>query len=797
MIKVTHLYEYILPQSDAEEEKECEGNGVSGVQAIDSKNKRVEISLREPENHSSLRSPATVDKQQSLGPTERIDPTSLREIESEGHRKSESEDQTMESAEEILGRSGQQSSSTRAMERSIRADTRQLGSAGAGGAAEKQVRQEREQCLGKAELERAAGRGGAAAEQVHQQHNLGQEQQTEESTGKRPREQESIESNKRMKADGDKPSWASESTTRSGRQSKPPRWMDDYVLMAEVIESSEERARKQFVKSVTSKWHAEACVLSVSVIEEPATLTEAYESPQYMQWKRATDTEFKSLIDNQTWELVPFTPGMKVLKSKWVLRIKYNADGTIERYKARLVIKGYLQEYGIDYLEVFAPVVRFESLRFLLTYGAVRDYEMDQMDVTTAFLNGPIDVVVFMEQPEGYVDSSKPRHVCRLKKSLYGLKQAPRVWYKMLREWLEKNGFTMLQTEACVGVKFVDGFPCFISIYVDDLILFAPSTKIIKQFKIMLAEKFKMKDLGPIHYILGWEIQRDRKRREIKISQHKYTKKILEKFKMDKCNGTHIPAKTDLILSKALCASDPDELQLMREKPYRAIVGSLMYLMLGSRPDIAFAVRECSQFLENPGIAHWRAVKTILRYIKQTSDYGLILGGNQFVDSPLEHHMVAFCDSDFASHEDRRSIAGYTTFLGESLISWCSQAEKTVALHTTEAEYISLSMLVQEIIHLRMMVMEMLRSKPESTLVFVDNASALKLAKNPEFHARTKHIDVRHHFVREKQDKNEIRIESVSSAENIADMFTKALPRSAFEKHRDALRVRDVRSEHP
>jgi hypothetical protein len=306
----------------------------------------------------------------------------------------------------------------------------------------------------------------------------------------------------------------------------------------------------------------------------------------------------------------------------------------------------------------------------------------------------------------------------------------------------------MLKTEACVGVKWIDGEPCFISIYVDDLILYAPSLGVIDEFKQTLKSRFKMKDLGPIHYILGWEIQRDRGKRLLKISQHKYTMKILEKYGMSKCNPTSVPFNPGLVLSKALCASEEEEIKIMQDKPYRQAVGSLMYLMLGTRPDIAFAVRECTQFFANPGIAHWKAVKHILRYLRGTTDYGLVLGGVKFAKKPLQHCMFAFCDADFASHEDRRSIAGYVTKLGESLVSWCSQAEKTVALHTTEAEYIALSMLVQEVIHIRMMVEELLRSRPAATTIYIDNASALKLAKNPEFHGRSKHIDIKHHFVR-------------------------------------------------
>ncbi|KAE8902249.1 Retrovirus-related Pol polyprotein from transposon TNT 1-94 [Phytophthora fragariae] len=421
----------------------------------------------------------------------------------------------------------------------------------------------------------------------------------------------------------------------------------------------------------------------------------------------------------------------------------------------------------------------------LLTLAAIWNYEVDQMDVTTAFLNGPIDGEVYMEQPKGYEEAGKEVWVCMLDKSLYGLKQAPRVWFRLLKDHLEKQGFTIMNCEACVAVKVIDGELVFISIYVDDLILFAPNKKLMKELKQMLHVRFEMKDLGPIHYILGREITRNRKERTIFINQRKYADKVLHRFGMERCNGCKVPSTPDLELSKVMCPTTKEEKDLMSGKPYRAVIGSLMYLMLGTRPDLAYLVRECSQFLENPGILHWRAAKRGLRYLKETQDWGLQFGGVQWSQQKLNDHLKAFADADFANRvDDRKSIAGYLTQFCGSTIFWASQTERTVALHTTEAEYMALSLLVQEVIHLRQMLKELKVKQNNPSDVFVDNESTRKLANNPEFHSRTQHIDVRHHFVRERVELNEITVKRVAGTDNAADAFTKPLPQVKLEQHR-------------
>ncbi|GMF15431.1 unnamed protein product [Phytophthora fragariaefolia] len=290
----------------------------------------------------------------------------------------------------------------------------------------------------------------------------------------------------------------------------------------------------------------------------------------------------------------------------------------------------------------------------------------------------------------------------------------------------------------------MNGKLTFITIYVDDLILFAPTKTTIAEMKKMLSSRFTMKDLGEIHFILGWEITRNRDERTVFISQRKYAETVLQRFQMDACNGSKTPSDMNLKLSKAMCPREAEERELMRTKPYRAVVGSLMYLMLGTRP----------------ALAYWS-------------------------DQKLDDHLRAYADADFANRvDDRKSMARYLTQFCGSPISWSCQTERTVALHTTEAEYMAVSLLVQEVVHLRQMLKELRVQQQQPSQVFMDNESAKKLASNPVFHSRTKHIDVRHHFVRERVDLKQSEVLRVPGSAKVADAFTKPLPRPTFEKHR-------------
>jgi transposase InsO family protein len=531
-------------------------------------------------------------------------------------------------------------------------------------------------------------------------------------------------------------------------------------------------------------------------IQIPKTIKEAINSKYAAYWIDATDNEYESLMKNDTWTLEERPKDQKVLKCRWVFVVKYDENGNVERFKARLVIKGFEETFGIDYDEIFSPVLRFETLRFLLTYGAVENYEIHQMDVKTAFLNGEIDKLIFMEQPEYYVKRNQEHLVCRLKKSLYGLKQAPRIWNKLLTKSLKTEGFEQLQSDNCVFVRHVTNGIEIIAIYVDDMTILTPTKPQMAKIKKMLQSKFEMKDLGEIHHILGWKIKRNRNERTIEISQKKYIEKVLEKFKFSDCHGAKIPIDPGFKLSKEMgCKTDKEKL-FMKDKPYRAVVGSLMYLAVGTRPDLAYVTHELSKYITNPGPKHWKAAKNALRYLKETKNYGLVLGGkNQNKMKVKELKFKGLSDADFAnSIDDRRSIAGILVNLWNSPIAWTSKIQPTVALSTTEAEYMALCKLTQELFYFRKLCKEIKLKIREPITMMEDNNSCIKIAQNDEFHQRTKHIDVKYHFIREAIENGIVQIKRVDSKENIADIFTKPLARVLFERLRESLGVRSFRS---
>ena len=523
---------------------------------------------------------------------------------------------------------------------------------------------------------------------------------------------------------------------------------------------------------------ARICTERTSV---PTSLLEAHTRPDWKQWEKAVLDEYQSLIDNETWEVAKLPKGKNLVGSKWVFKVKENADGSIDRYKARLVAQGFSQKFGVDYEDTFAPVAKFTSIRTILAIGANRDMEIHQMDVKTAFLNSKLQEEIYMKPPPGF--ETPDGSVLKLKKTLYGLKQSPREWYKTLAEYLKTLGFRQSNADTCIFVKWENDELTIISVYVDDLIILSDSMKTLQDVKQAMNHRFKMSDLGELKYCLGLEISRDRKNRLLRITQEKYIRDILQRFRMDTCHPVSIPLepKSD---------NAPNQpTQDMSNIPYRSAVGSLMYAMKGTRPDIAAAFGYVSKFLENPQWCHWVAVKRILKYLQGTIHYGLVYG-----QSKQEFEFEAFSDSDWAADKiDRRSISGNIFKLYGAPISWLSKKQQTVALSSTEAEYMAASLATQELIWLRNLLQDLSYPQDAPTTLYLDNQGSISLSKDATDHARTKHIDIRHHFIREKVVDGSIKIKYIETSKNEADLLTKGLPRPRFEELRTKIGVSDLR----
>ncbi|KAG2767976.1 hypothetical protein PC129_g21546 [Phytophthora cactorum] len=287
------------------------------------------------------------------------------------------------------------------------------------------------------------------------------------------------------------------------------------------------------------------------------------------QWHTAAYSEYKSLMDNDTWVLVTPPKGRKILTSRWVFVVKYTGTGEIDRFKACLVIKGFLQEYGIDYNEIFSPVIRMEVLRLLLTIEALLDLEIHQMDVKAAFQNGFLEEEISMAQPEGFKIPGKEHLVCKLLKILYGLKQAPRVWYHTLSVFLKSLGFCKLIKDRCVFCRTRGNVTCYIAVYVDDLLIIAPTPALVSELNSALKNRFSITDLGEVTCLLGWSIQRDLKGRTIFIHQHKYATKVLDRFSDYIPYTIATPADRNVKLSLSSQPGSDAEKYAMKDIPYR------------------------------------------------------------------------------------------------------------------------------------------------------------------------------------------------------------------------------------
>lgn len=518
---------------------------------------------------------------------------------------------------------------------------------------------------------------------------------------------------------------------------------------------------------------------------EPWTYQEAINREDSYKWKVAMDEEIEQLEKKQTWKWVPLPKDRKAISSKWVYKIKENADGSIERYKARLVARGFSQEYGIDYSETFAPVVRSTTKRIMMAIAATEGWKLKQLDIKSAFVNATVTEDIYMKPPEGMkVKKDKDGNVLYLKlqRALYGLKQAGRNWYENLVQWLLSQKFIRSKVDPCLFVRSrnkTNGYLA-ISCYVDDLDALVEKDSDYQEFLEELKRKYEISDLGDLDWSLGINVHQQNG--QVKINQEKYINDMLSKYNMRDCKEQSVPA----LESKLTKNDSPENGSInqveMKKKPYRNLVGSLLYSAIWTRPDITYAVSACSRYLENPGEAHWIAAKRILRYLKGTKSLGIEFNYSRGLE------LYGYCDADWASDLDsRRSTTGYVFILAGGSISWKVKVQPTVALSSAEAEYMALSAATQEAIYLRNLMKDLGYELKEATTLFQDNQACISMAKNPTNHQRRKHIDIKYHFINEAIENHQIRIVYCKSEDMHADIFTKPLSKTKFQRHRSVI----------
>ncbi|GKD51063.1 putative ribonuclease H-like domain-containing protein, partial [Tanacetum coccineum] len=479
-----------------------------------------------------------------------------------------------------------------------------------------------------------------------------------------------------------------------------------------------------------------ACFLSQ---EEPKKVIQALKDPSWIEAMQEELLQFKNKKDER---------------------------GIVIRNKARLVAQGYTQEEGIDYDEVFASVARIKAIRLFLAYASFKDFVVYQMDVKSAFLYGKIEEEVYVYQPPGFEDPEFPDKIYKVEKALYGLHQAPRALYETLSTYLLDNGFQRGQIDKTLFIKRVKSDILLVQVYVDDIIFGSTKKELCTEFEKLMHKKFQMSSMGELTFFLGLQVTQ--KDDGIFISQDKYVDEILKKFSFSTVKTASTPIETSKPLLKDAEAEDVDV------HLYRSMIGSLMYLT-SSRPDIMFVVCACTRFQVTPKVSHLHAVKRIFRYLKGQSKLGLWYPKH----SPFD--LEAYSNSDYAGASlDRKSTTRGCQFLGSRLISWQFKKQTTVANSTTKVEYVAATSCCGQVLWIQNQMLDY-GYNFMNTRIFIDNESTICIVKNPVFHSKTKHIEIRHHFIRDSNENKLIQMIKIHIDQNVADLLIKAFDVGRFQ----------------
>lgn len=556
------------------------------------------------------------------------------------------------------------------------------------------------------------------------------------------------------------------------RRRREPVWMRDYESGERL--SEEEESDESLVFHISN--------------DDPINFDEAVKEKK---WQEAMKFEIQAIERNQTWELVPLPHRAKKIGVKWVFKTKLNEEGKVDKCKARLVAKGYSQKAGVDYNEVYAPVARWDTIRILLALAVQRGWCIYQLDVKSAFLYGELNEEVYVDQPEGFVKRGEENKVYQLKKALYGLKQAPRAWFSRIGSYFKKEGFEKSNYDHTLFLKKNGDKLLLVSLYVDDLIYTGDDEHMCTNFKSSMQKEFEMTDLGKMKFFLGVEVYQNKG--GIHLCQKKYAKEVLERFNMWNCNAVKNPIVPGTVLSK-LGSKNVDATL------YKQLVGCLMYLTV-TRPDLMFVVCLISRYMADPKEEHMMIAKRVLRYLKGTLDFGVyykkstnvnLLGytDSHYTGDENDRNLLGYTDSDYARDiDDRKSTSGYVFLLSGAAICWSSRKQGIVTLSSTEAEYVAATACACHGVWLKGILKELGVKNCECVNIMCDNSSAIKLSKNPVMHRRTKHIDVRYHYLRNLSTDGAVRLVFCGTKDQVADIMTKPIKLDQFVQLRSLLGV--------
>ncbi|KAF5775122.1 putative RNA-directed DNA polymerase [Helianthus annuus] len=505
-------------------------------------------------------------------------------------------------------------------------------------------------------------------------------------------------------------------------------------------------------------------IFAVNLDDDPKTFNEAMSSRDAPLWKEAVNDEMDSIMGNGTWELADLPKGKKPIGSKWIFKRKYHPDGSISAYKARLVAKGYRQREGVDYFDTYAPVARIGSIRTLIAVSALKGLYIHQMDVKTAFLNGYLNEEIYLEQPEGFVMPGQENKVCRLIKSLYGLKQAPKQWHERFDTTVTAFGFRHNSADRCIYTKCEPGYTVVICLYVDDMLIISTHLEGISETKKYLSLNFKMKDLGEVDTILGIKVKRAGS--QISLSQSHYIEKILTKFQHLNIKEFNTPFDPSVKLNV-------NSGRAVAQLEYASAIGSMMYATHCTRPDIAFAVSKLSQYTVNPGTEHWKAVGRVLGYLKRTSNLELTYTSSSRI-------LEGYSDASWIDRtNDSKSTSGWIFTLAGGAVSWASKKQTCIAHSTMEAELIALAAAGKEAEWIRDLLTDIrLWDVPMPCIpMYCDSEATLSKVYNAVYNGGSRHIGLRHNYVRQLLESGTIKVVYVKTSKNLADPFTKPLTR--------------------
>jgi hypothetical protein len=534
-----------------------------------------------------------------------------------------------------------------------------------------------------------------------------------------------------------------------------------------------------------SSTEAIICAVEEDNATDPKSIAEAKQSGYWTEWLAAIHAELESLNEKGVYEEVRhIPPDRKPVKCKWVLHVKRDKSGAIARFKARLVAKGFTQIPGQDFTFTFAPVARWDSIRTLLSLAAIHDLELRQLDVKTAYLNGPLEEEIYMRAPEGF-NLAAP--FWRLRKGLYGLRQAGRQWYLTLHQAYTDLGYTRCESDWSVYSRRTPSGFSMSATSVDDILIASDSKTESDTAATEINDKFTVTDSGDADWILGCRITRFRGKRLLMLDQHRYVVSILKQYKMDTCNSLPTPGPAEP-LTTAMCPQNDEDREAMTQPPfnqYTGVVGKCMYLANCTRPDIAYTVRELARFMSNYGKSHYYAAKKLLRYLQGTRSRGIVYG-DVADPSPI---FRAFADSDWAGSENRKSISGYLIECGGGPIAWSSKQQLTVATSSCEAEYVACAHCARQTIWLRALFAELGFPQNDASPLLCDNRGAVACSHDPHSHSRMKHIDITEHFIRDCVNRGVIDVQHIPGVENPADLLTKSLTNLTHTKWVNRIRL--------